>query len=179
MKVINIDSERFYRQACDYFYFLENSKLSLLCIEKILKITPYHYKTWFLKGEIFLDKNQAESAIGCFENVEKYIKKENIQEIRVRNLANIAVCYEMLEDYKNALIYCNRALEYITEVDYDFLPSLYQLQISSLIKLKRYAKAKKALREFNSYLFSDDVSCLKMSLNNSCGLKLVKNNIAK
>lgn len=170
MDVININSERYYRQACDYFYFLENSKFALCCIEKVLKATPKHAKALFLKGEIFLLENDIEKAIECFKNVEKYAKND---EGRARNLANTAVCYEMLEDYKNALLYCNKALKYISKEDYDFLPSLYQLQISALIKLKQHCKAKRALREFNSYLFSEDVSCLKMSLKNSIGLELI------
>lgn len=171
MDVTNINAERFYRQACDYFYFLENSKFTLLCIEKTLKIAPKHHKSWFLKGEVHLLENEIEEAIECFKKVEKFSDK---QEGSARNLANIAVCYEMLEDYENALSYCEKALKIIRKEDQDFLPSLYQLQISSLIKLNHHSKAKKALKELNSFLFSEDIRCLKMSLSSSIKLKIVR-----
>lgn|GEM_PF-1726167 len=176
MSISNITSERLYRQACDYFYFLENTKFALLCIEKILNITPKHRKSWFLKGEIFLLENKIEEAVECFKKAEKYSAP---LDNRARNLANIAVCYEMLEDYKKALLFCSKALDCICEEDYDFLPSLYQLQISSLIKLGHYSKAKRALKDFNSYLFSEDIHCLKMNLTNSIKEKVVQLKIAK
>jgi tetratricopeptide (TPR) repeat protein len=160
--VTNLNSERHYREAYDYFYYMESSKFALLCVNKALNITPNHHKAWFLKGEIFLLENEVGQAIACFKEAEKCQGANN----DTRSFANIAVCYEMLEDYENALIWCNKALSNICGRDKGFLPSLYQLRISALIKLKRHALAKKAFKEYSSYLFKEDKYRIKMSLSN-------------
>ncbi|GBF23032.1 hypothetical protein tpqmel_0436 [Candidatus Gastranaerophilus sp. (ex Termes propinquus)] len=170
--VADFESEKNYRTACDCFYYSEDTALALSQVEKILKLAPEHDRAWFLRGEIFLLENNIEEAIQSFEKFEEHVRKDGKKNTnRARNFANIAVCFEMLDDHQNALLYCDKALELISDEDWDFLPSLYRLQISALIKLKKYSKAKKALRELNSFLFSEDVHYLKTHLDNSIKLK--------
>ncbi len=158
MAVANINAERFFRQACDYFYFLDNPRLALKCLDKSLSIVKNFSKAWNLKGEVMLYTDKLEEAKNCFVEVEK------TEPSNFRNLANIASCYEMLEDWQNALKYCNLAIEEFDEEsdeELEFLSSLYELKISLLVKSENIHLAKQVFNSLNEVIFGDDLKFLK------------------
>jgi tetratricopeptide (TPR) repeat protein len=158
MTVTDINAERFFRQACDYFYFLDNPRLAIKCLDKSLNITQNFPRAWNLKGEIMLYTDKLEDAKKCFLKVEK------TEPLNFRNLANIASCCEMLEDWQNALKYCNLAIDNFNEEndeELEFLSSLYELKISLLVKSENIHLAKQVFNSLDEIIFGDDLKFLK------------------
>ncbi len=150
-KVIDFQAEKFLRQACDYFYFLDNTKLALKCVEIALRHNPKHARAICLKGEILLYGDNVSDAIKYFLEYEKYVPSD------YRNLANLATCFEMVCDFESALEYCNSAIENFGESDeFEFLHALYELKISLLVKTGDEVRAFEFLSSLNSILFDEE-----------------------
>ncbi len=149
--VINIKSEILFREAEDnflYFNQLEKSKDKLL---ESLELTPIHYKSNILLGDIYFIKGNFTEAFECYKKAEITFKNDP------KVLASIANCFEVMGDFLSALKYCEKAFLNINDDNVQLLPSLYELKIKILVQLKKYESAKQIIDKAKRFLSIDEI----------------------
>lgn len=163
VNLLNLTAERLFRQAEDEFFYFSDSKKSLTLLNKILKTNPQMVKAIILKADIKLMQNKFKEA------QELYEKAVVLNHKNPRALSSLAACLDMTGNYSLALKYCHLAFREMTIFYMDLYPSLYELKVNLLIKLRKYEKAQNLLDNAVYDLTSEEIGFLK-----ACSQKFLK-----
>ncbi len=149
-KIININSERLFREAEDDLFYFNNINSAYKKLKMAVKLTPNHFKSIMLLADTAFLKGYFKKAAGL------YIKASNIQPYNFRTYACIVNCYKMLKNYKLALKYCDLAFACCLFENYSLYIQLLEIKIELLISQKMYKQAsfdiiklRKNVREFD------------------------------
>lgn len=165
-KVYNLLVEKLVREASDNFIYFKEYETALKQLNEALNIESTHEKALILKGDILLCLDKDDEALECFERAilvnpyssEAYGSKAGLLDILGRT--------------KEALLYCEKAFEYMTLKNRHLLPSLYDQKISILLKIKKYEEARLALKKCVRSLSEEDGSyialCYQGLIESSC-----------
>lgn len=174
-KISNLIVEKLIREASDNFSYNRNYDLALEQVDEALSIEPESTKALILKGDILFCMDMDKEALEHFEmaiasdptSAEAYGSK--------------AGTLDVLGDYQEALICCDRAFELVSLKDKYLLPSLYDQKIILLIRLRRYEDAKKALTRALRILPEDDATYLRSCYQDmiECNCKLRQRRLAQ
>lgn len=137
--VLNIDTERFYREAEDDFFYFYQTDNAIEKLKNGLSFSPNHIKSLKLLGDIFYTEGKMELAF------EYYSIAAALKPCDSAILSSLASVCDVLGDLKNALSFINLAYKYLTIEDFRLYAPIYDLKISLLIKLQRYDEAKALL----------------------------------
>ena len=133
--VLNINSEKFYRQAEDNFYYFKKPKKAIALLNKAIDLTPTHCKSIKMKGDIYYSLGDMENAFDCYSTVAALKPSD------AGYLASVAICLEAMKKYEIALSFIDNAL---SKLDYDTMilfPAMCELKVKLLVSLKRSYEA--------------------------------------
>lgn len=157
-KIINIQSEMLFREAEDDVYYFNKLGLAVKKLKKSVELTPCHLKSILLYADVCFIRGYIKKALTL------YLKAEELSDSNVKAAASIANCYNLLNNYKMAVLYCNKALDYMKEPNYSLFSQLIEIKITNLVKLKKYKDAYITFIQSQSYL--DSVSLKTIYANN-------------
>ena len=111
--------------------------------------------------------------------LEMYIRAEKINQSNVKVLASIANCFYTLENYDEALLYCNKTISGFNTQNYALFSQIFEIKIDILMAQRNYSQAYKTWQSAERMF---DVSFLKVNykiLNEKINLqkKLQKSNL--
>lgn len=165
-KIYNFKAEKLIRQASDNFIYYRDYKKALKQINQSLKTEQENVKALILKGNILFCIDKDTEALECFN------KAINIDPSSVEAYGSKAGTLDILGNQKEALLYCEKALENITLKDKYLLPALFDQQIAILIRMKRYEEAKLVLIRSVKSLSKDEgsylISCYNDLIDSFC-----------
>ena len=130
-KIINIQSEVLFREAEDDFFYFNKINEAKKKLEKALELTPSHLKTIMLLADILFIKGSIKKALNL------YLQAFNIK-ADSRIYASLANCYNALCNYKEALKYCDKALNHIYSDNLSLFSQVTEIKIEALINLGDY-----------------------------------------
>ena len=134
-KVVNLKSEKLFREAEDDFYYFNNINSALKKLKEALLLTPYHFKSLTLSADICFIKGKIKYAL------ELYLKALNNNNDCVRTNGAIANCYYSLKQFDLALSFAQKALDKIDWENYQLYYQIIEIKINSLVELKEYKSA--------------------------------------
>lgn len=170
--IINIESERLFREAEDCFLYFNQIKKAINKLNKAIELSPYHYKSLVLKGDICFINGKIDEALDLYKTAEKSCPDNS------KILGAIATCFESKGNFEKALNYCDKAFPFVNENNSQLYFSLYELKISILLKLKKYEHAKMLINNANNHLLFDDIKALKLNCQKTINKKLkIKNKL--
>lgn len=155
--VINIESEKLFREAEDCFLYFNQIRKATLKLNKALKISPNHYKSLILRGDIYFINGKIKEALSTYKKAETVCPKN------IKIAGSIAVCLEIQNDYQEALFYCNKAFSLIDRENQQIYASLYELKTNILVKLRKYEEAKNLISNAKYHLLFEDIKTLKLN----------------
>lgn len=155
MKVLSLEAEKLVRKAVDYILYFEKFAFAQRLLNKAIKICPKHSRAYSLKGDIYLLKGEVKKALKFYVKALEYDPKNP------KILANIANCYDSIQDYKLSLKYVNSSFSHMEERYAKIYPSIYEIKLNALIKLGRISLADKTLEASGKKLFHDDCNWLR------------------
>jgi len=92
-----------------------------------------------LKGDILFSEGNYDEAL------KNYIKALELKPENSKSLGSVANCLNELKFYKDAKMFCDKALGLCQFENEDLYSSLYELQIKISMNLKEYSKVKNLL----------------------------------
>ncbi len=140
--VININSERLFREAEEELYYLNNINSAYKKLKQSVLLTPNHLKSIIMLADIAFLKGHIRKALELY-NTACQIKSGDF-----RIYASIANCYNELDKKENALKYCEFALGCKNIENYSLFNQLLEIKIELLISKKDYEHAYLSLLEF-------------------------------
>lgn len=144
--VLNIDTERYYREAEDYFFYFDRADKAIKLLKKAIKLTPYHVKSLKFLGDVYF-------AIGKMKKAfDYYSQAAALKPCDATIMSSMATICDALNDSKNALAFLDLAFEYLTIEDMRLYAQFCDLKFSLLVKMQKYADAKKFLDTVNKRL---------------------------
>ncbi len=144
--VLNIDTERYYREAEDYFFYFDRADKAIKLLKKAIKLTPYHVKSLKFLGDIYF-------AIGKMKKAfDYYAQAAALKPCDATVMSSMATVCDALSDFKNALAFLDLAFEYLTIEDMRLYAQFCDLKFALLVKMQKYAEAKKFLDTVNKRL---------------------------
>lgn len=130
-KIINIQSEVLFREAEDDFFYFNKINEAKKKLEKALELTPSHLKTIMLLADILFIKGSIKKALNL------YLQAFNIK-ADLRIYASLANCYNALCNYKEAIKYCDKALNHIYSDNLSLFSQVTEIKIEALINSGDY-----------------------------------------
>lgn len=144
--ILNIDAERYFREAEDYFFYFDRQDLALKMLRKALSLSPSHIKSLKLAGDINF-------AIGKMQKAfDYYSQAAALQPCNAIILSSLAVVCDALKDYSNALGFINLAFENYTKRETRIYAQMCDLKFSLLVKMQEYVQAKRFLDRIKKIL---------------------------
>lgn len=137
--VININTEKLYREAEDFFFYFHKEKQAVKKLNESLKLTPAHTKSLKLRGDIYYSLGKIQNAIDDMATAAALKPDDTVL------IASLASLYEISGNYKTALAFCEDALKKLNNSDGNIYLQLFELKINILIKLQRYSEAESCL----------------------------------
>ena len=134
-KIINIKSEILFREAEDDFYYFNHLNKAMKKLKEAVILTPYHLKSIMLYADICFIKGFFNKALSL------YLMAEKISSKNFKILASLANCYNSLKKSKEADLYCDLAINSMTEINYSLFSQLIEIKINNLVNLKKYKDA--------------------------------------
>ena len=128
-KVINIKSEILCRSAEDDFFYFNKINSAYKKLKEAVELTPYHFKSLLLLADVTFIKGYIKKAL------ELYLKAESINSSDVKVLASIANCFNVLKDYSQALLYCDKALAKFSTHKYELFSQIFEIKMNILMAL--------------------------------------------
>lgn len=162
--VLNIDAERYFREAEDYYFYFDRSDLALKMLKKALKLSPSNIKSLKLTGDIYYSLGKMQKAF------DYYSQAAALQPSNSVILSSLATVCEALKKFSTALDFINLAFKNYTNKETRIYAQMCDLKISLLIKLQRYSEAKKFLDGIQKVLPFEDAMTIAAA-NNSETLK--------
>ena len=155
--ILNIDTERFFREAEDYFFYFNRQDLAIENLQTSIKLTPNHHKSIKFLGDIYFTIGKIEKAFDF------YSQAAALRPDDTSVLSSLATACEALGDYENALAFLNVAFEKYTIKEVKIYAQMCDLKTSLLLKLQKYEEAKKFLNRIKKNLPSEDVKIVETS----------------
>lgn len=137
--VLNIDAERYYREAEDYFFYFDRADLALKMLKKSLNLSPSNIKSLKLTGDIYFATGKIKKAF------DYYSQAAALQPDNVVIFSSLATVCEVLNKYQLALDFVNIAFKNYTNKESKVYAQMWNLKFSLLVKLKKYSEAKEFL----------------------------------
>lgn len=137
--IININTEKLYREAEDFFFYFHKERKAIKLLNKALKLTPTHTKSLKLRGDIYYSLGKIQNAIDDIASAAALKPDDAVL------LASLASLNEISGNYRIALAFCDEALKKLNTPDNLFYSQLLELKINILIKLQRYSEAESCL----------------------------------
>ncbi len=134
-KVINIESERLFREAEDDFYYFNKINSAYKKLKQAVSLTPNHLKSILLLADIIFMKGNIKKSLRLYTSALK-IKSDSF-----KIYASIANCYKSLNNYEKALEYCNLAFELKNIQNFMLFNQLLEIKIEILISMSKYKEA--------------------------------------
>lgn len=144
--VLNIDTERYYREAEDYFFYFDRADKAVNLLKKAIKLTPYHVKSLKFLGDVYFSIGKMNKAF------EYYSQAAALKPCDAVIMSSMATVCDALNNFKNALAFLDLAFEYLTVDDMRLYAQFCDLKFSLLIKMQKYSDAKKFLDTVNKRL---------------------------
>ncbi|MDO5305143.1 MAG: hypothetical protein Q4E87_06165 [bacterium] len=144
--VLNIDTERYYREAEDYFFYFDRTDKAIKLLKKAIKLTPYHAKSLKFLGDVYFATGKMKKAF------DYYSQAAALKPSDATIMSSMATVCDTLNDSKNALAFLDLAFEYLTIEDMRLYAQFCDLKFSLLVKMQKYAEAKKFLDTVNKRL---------------------------
>jgi tetratricopeptide (TPR) repeat protein/CHAT domain-containing protein len=105
MQELSSNSATFFEQGTQQF-FSENFKDAIACFDKILKLKPNDYETWFVRGVALEKLYKFEEALNSYRNA---LKINSIYDRAWQGCGNVLI---FLEQYEDAIISFDKAIEF-------------------------------------------------------------------
>lgn len=115
-------------------------------LRKVLSDDPNNPYYWKLLGDIFYELENIDEAIKCFKNSHEKGKSENLEDLQADVCLSIATCYYDKKNYKEAVKYFRKVLNY-TPFDSVALLNLSQIYYFQLKDIKASLKYTKILTD--------------------------------
>ena len=147
--VININTEKLYREAEDCFFYFNRYKKAIEKLNEAIELTPAHTKCLKLRGDIHYSLGNTKKAL------EDYTSAAALKPNDAVLLASISSLYEILGKYELALAFCEDAMSKLNIHNNHIFSQLCELKISILISMQRYAEAESCL-DFTKKRFSPE-----------------------
>ena len=157
--VLNIDTERFFREAEDYFYYFDRQDLAIKNLKAAIKLSPTHIRCIKFLGDIYYAGGNMKKAF------EYYSQAAALQPESTMILSSLAVVCDAMQNFQNALDFINLAFKYYTIKDIKIYAQMCDLKFSLLIKLRKYNEAKKYLDKIKKVLPFEDAKIVSISNN--------------
>jgi len=150
-KVLNISAERQLKTAGDLFVYYSDYHGALAHVEKALTYDANDTRALVLMGDILFCLNRDRDALQAIEKAiqlnpalaEAYISKAGVLEVMGR--------------FREALQCCRKALPYVLNGKRPYLlASLFDQEITLLIRMKRFREAQHVLEKAMFYLNDED-----------------------
>lgn len=161
--VLNIDTERLFREAEDSFYFLGKTEDAICKLQSGLKLSPHHTKSLKFLGDIYYTEGKMENALDCY-SVAGALKPND-----AHILSSIASTYDAIGDYSKALAFINLAQENLSIENFRLYVPVYDLKFALLLKMQKYEEAQKFLDAIKKRVSAEDAD--RMSVVNRTLLK--------
>lgn len=175
-KVSYLRVEKLVREASDNFAYFSDYAIALDQINAALEIEPDHVKALVLKGNILFYLNERTEAMVYFN------KAISLDSGCAEAYGALAGTLDILGKQHDALYYCEKAFQNLSEKDNHLLPSLYDQKIAILVSMKRFEQARESLNNCVRALPEEDgnylVSCYQTLIDNSCKEKQRKRKMA-
>lgn len=162
--IFNLDTERFYREAEDYFFYFGRNDKAISKLKQGIKLSPTNIKSLKFLGDIYFATGKMQNAFDYYSQAAAL--KPNDTQI----LSSMAVVCEALKNYQNALDFLNLAFQNYTIKETRLYAQMCDLKISLLIKLQKYAEAKIFLDKIKKSLPIEEIRLVEAT-NNSATLK--------
>jgi len=155
-KIINIKSEILCREAEDDFFYFNKINTAYKKLIQAVDLTPFHLKSLILLADVSFIKGYIKKAISLYK------RAEEISGSNPKIPAAIANCYLSLDDYSNAILYCNKALEHINSENYSLYSQIVEIKMNALMNQRNYKEAYITFIQAQNFL---DNTSLKMIYN--------------
>lgn len=178
--IININTEKLYREAEDCFFYFHKEKKAIKLLNEALKLTPAHTKCLKLRGDVYYSLGKIQNAL------DDYTAAAALKPNDAFILASVASLYEIIGNYSVALAFCNDAINKLNIYNNRIFTQLCELKVNILIGMQKYSEAENYLnfmkKRFSSETLYDfgnsNYSFLKKKLAliekmNSLSLKIV------
>lgn len=156
-KVLNFSAERYLKTAGDLFIYHSDYFGALGQVEKALESDPNDTRALVLYGDILFCLNRDAEALTALNQA--LTLNSNLPEAYISK----AGVLEVMGKYREALLCCKQAFEYIQLQKEYLLPSLFDQQLTLLIRLKRYREAQRLLEVIDTLLEQEDADYLQAS----------------
>ena len=137
--IINIRTEKLYREAEDCFFYFSQYKKAVKKLDEAINLTPAHAKCLKLRGDIKYSIGKINDAL------EDYTTAAALKPDDAVLLASISSLYEINGNYVAALAFCNMAISKLNVYNNRIFTQLCELKINILISLQRYSEAENYL----------------------------------
>ena len=145
-KVINIKSEKLFREAQDDFFFFNKIICARQKLAQAVKLTPNHQKSILLLADIYFIKGFIKKALSLYEKALK-ISPDN-----AKILASIANCHNSLSNYNLAINFCNKAILKLSPDNYQLFYQILEIKINTLLTQKKFISAYNELSSAKIFL---------------------------
>jgi tetratricopeptide (TPR) repeat protein len=168
----NLLVEKLIREASDNFSYNRDYDLALEQVDRALTIEQFNTKALILKGDILFCMDKDKEALDYFERA---IKSDPCSAEAFGSKAGIL---EVFGQHSEALACCDKAFKLVRARDKFLLPSLYDLKLTLLLRVRRFEEARRILNRALEILPEDDsnylYSCYKTIIDCSCRLRKTK-----
>lgn len=161
--VLNIDTERFYREAEDCFYYFGKPEEAVSKLKSGLALSPHHTKSLKFLGDIYYTEGKMEEAL------DNYTIAGALKPNDAHILSSIASTYDSMGDYTKALAFINVAQENLSIENFRLYVPIYDLKFALLLKMQKYEEAQKFLDAIKKRVSAEDAD--RMSVVNRTLLK--------
>lgn len=161
--ILNINTEKLYREAEDDFFYFNKPKHAEKKLKEALNHTPCQIKVLKFLGDICFSSGKMKSAF------DYYAQAAALKPSDAVILASLASVNEVLGKYETALKFVDLAFQNLLPADVRIYASLSNLKVSLLVELQRYSEAKTFL----------DLAQKRLSFEESGRLSSVNQNILK
>lgn len=155
--IVNIDAERYYREAEDYFFYFDKQTLAIKKLKAVLKIEPNNIKSIKMLGDIYFTTGKMKQAFDYYSQAAA-LKPDNAV-----ILSSLATVCETMDKNNFALDFLNMAFKNYTKRDTKIYAQMCDLKIALLVKMKKYTEAKKFLDTIKKVLPFDEARMVTAS----------------
>lgn len=133
--LLNIDSERLFREAEDNFLYFNKSNLAVKNLKKAIEYSPCNVKCIKFLGDIYYAEGKIKKAFDC------YAQAAAIKPQDAGILASLASINEILGNDEIALEFTELAFKNLKQEDVRLFSPLSNLKVLLLMKLQKYSDA--------------------------------------
>lgn len=165
-KVLNFSAERFLKEAGDLFIYEGDYEGALLRVGRALSLEPEDTRALVLKADILFCLGRD---IDALDTLNRTLK---IDPDCLEALISKASVLDALGNPRDALDTCNRVMTSLNRSMNYLLPSLYDLKLGLLIRLRRFRQASHTMRQARQTLPKEEffylANCYQPQIEQRC-----------